>query len=214
MPKKKPIIGVSGAVGAGKSQVARIFGDLGGLVIDSDRLNHEVLEDPDTIRTIVGWWPEPLLGPDQRLDRAALARIVFADPEKKRRLESLVYPLIAARRDDMIRAGWNDQRVTAFILDSPLLFESNLDRLCDTVVFVEAGEDVRVLRLKQRRGWDVDELRRREKWQWPPADKRSRAEYTILNEGSIEGLRVCTTRVFDQIIARYAPQTEEPRSTQ
>jgi dephospho-CoA kinase len=138
-------------------------------------------------------------------DRERIAKLVFDDSEQKRRLESLVHPLIAALREDMITAGTGDPKNSAIILDSPLLLESNLDRLCHTVVFIEVSEAQRLQRLRQARGWDLEELRRRERWQMPLSEKRSRSHFTICNEGSIDQLRTQARDLFERILAEHSP---------
>jgi dephospho-CoA kinase len=205
MGPTKPIIGLCGGVGAGKSLVALEFERLGGLRIDSDELNHQVLRRPEVTRTLREWWGDEILGEDRMPDRRRIAEMVFDDPERRRPLESLVHPLIGALRQDIINSGTGDPKVKAIILDSPLLFESNLDRLCHAIVFVEASETTRLRRLQRTRGWDLRELRRRERWQRPLAEKRSRSQYAIRNEGSTEQLRSQVKDVFERILAEYSP---------
>jgi dephospho-CoA kinase len=205
MGQIKPIIGLCGGIGAGKSVVASALAEAGGLVIDSDRLNHEVLGEPEVARTLRQWWGERVVGPDGGVDRQRVAEIVFDDAEQRRRLETFVHPLIARRRENIIRGANTDPTVRAIILDSPLLFESNLGRLCHAIVFVEASEALRLRRLKRTRGWDLGELRRRERWQMPLAEKRRRSQYVIRNEGSIEQLRSQAQDVFERALAEYSP---------
>lgn len=180
----KPIVGLSGAIGSGKSTVAAEFGRQGCYVIDSDELNHAVLREPAVAGQLAEWWGEEILGPDGTPDRRKLAGIVFNDPGARRRLESLTHPLIAQRRAAMIAAASKDAALAAIVLDSPLLFESNLVQTCDAVVFVEVSDQERMQRLKQTRKWDADEVRRREQWQLPVAEKRRQADFVIDNEGA------------------------------
>jgi len=205
MGPTKPIIGLCGGIGAGKSLVAREFERLGGLLIDSDELNHQVLRRPEVTQTLREWWGDKILDENGVPDRGRIGRVIFEDREQKRRLESLVHPLIAALRQDIINAGTGDPKVKAIILDSPLLFESNLDRLCHATVFVEASETTRLRRLQRTRGWDIRELRQRERWQTPLAEKRSRSQHVICNEGSIEQLRSLAKDVFERVLAERSP---------
>lgn len=199
MKHEKPIIGLCGAIGAGKSAVAAAFAACRCLVIDSDKLNHEVLRTAEVRDILTGWWGVAILGEDGHIDRRRIGAIVFDQPQERQRLESLVYPLIATRREAMIRAGIKNPETDAIILDSPLLFESNLHELCDSVVFVEAGESERLARLKRSRGWDENEIRRRERWQMPPATKRARADFVIANHGPLASLRFSVERILEQI---------------
>lgn len=173
--------------------------------MDSDVINHQILDRPDVARQIRDWWGESVIRPDGSVNRRALAALVFADPEKKRRLESLTYPLIARERERIILASETDLAVKAIILDSPLLFESRLDRQCDAIVFIDADETTRLARLQQTRGWDVAEVRRREQWQLPAAEKQARSHYTIPNDGTVEQLRQRATEVLEDILKTFSP---------
>lgn len=202
--QKQPIIGLCGGIGAGKSFVAAEFQRLGCLVIDSDKLNGEALREPDVVRTLRAWWGEGVIDAAGFPDRRRIAEIVFADAEAKQRLESLVHPLIARRRAAMIRAVRDNPAVTAIVIDSPLLLESNLHHECDTIVFVNTTESERLRRLRAGRGWTAEELRRRESWQIPLAEKRSQAEFVVENDGPAEKLRPQVADILQTIVARHS----------
>jgi len=203
MTAKKPIIGLCGGIGAGKSRVATEFERLGCLVLDSDHLNHQVLRRPEVLATLREWWGDAVVGPAGEPDRERIAEIVFARSGERRRLEELVHPLIAAWRWDMITAAFEDQAVKAIILDSPLLFESNLDRLCDTIVFVDASWPRRLQRLQQGRHWTAEQLRQREQWQRPLDEKRLRSEFAINNEGPPDRLGPQVAEILQKIVSRH-----------
>jgi len=202
--RSKPIIGLCGGIGSGKSEVARILAAQGGLLIDSDAVNREILEEPEVREQLRSWWGPGVLRPDGSVDHRVVAQIVFNDPRQRRRLESLVHPLIVSRQDAIIQRGLDDPAVSVIILDSPLLIESNLDRVCDAVIFVEARKETRLRRLKQQRGWDADEVERRERCQAPLAAKRARSGYRIVNEGTLGELAEQTVKTLERIIARHA----------
>lgn len=204
MTRRKPVIGIIGGIGAGKSRVAAEFERQGCLVVDSDRLNHEILRQPEVLATLRDWWGEAVVAPNGGPDRRRIAEIVFADAGEKERLESLVYPLIAQRRAAMIQAVEEDSAVKAIVIDSPLLLESHLDRECDTIVFVNAGESQRLTRLRRERGWTAEEVRRREGWQLPLAEKRSRAAFVVENDGPAEKLRPQVADILAAILARHS----------
>ncbi len=202
MAHTKPVIGLTGGIGAGKSRVAAEFARQGCLVVDSDRLNHEVLRDPEVKRQLVQWWGPEVLGASGEPERGRIAQKVFGDAGAKARLERLVYPLIAAKRGAMIAAVEGASAVKAIVIDSPLLLESNLDRECDSVVFVQASDQQRLERLQRERGWTVEELNRRERWQAPPAEKRARADFVIENDGPPDGLAPQVADILQKILAR------------
>lgn len=205
----KPIIGLCGGIGAGKSSVARVFAELGGLVIDSDAICDEIQRRPEIVSILREWWGDGVIADDGGLDRRGVGRIVFARPTERKRLESLLYPLIAERRQAMIMRGLRNPAVRAIILDSPLLFESNLDRLCDSIVFVDASESQRLERVRKSRGWDERELRKRERWQLPLAEKRARCAWTIRNEGSPSELRAQAVATFNRILDTHRHRTAD-----
>ena len=183
MRRKKPIIGLCGGIGAGKSRVATEFERLGCVVVDSDRLNERVLRRADVLATLREWWGDEVIAPPDTLDRARVAEIVFADPAQRQRLEGLVHPLIIEQGEAIMQVAEEDRAVKAIILDSPLLFESKLDRMCDSIVFVEASRPQRLHRLEQQRRWSEEQLRQREQWQLSPDDKRARSQFAVNNDG-------------------------------
>jgi dephospho-CoA kinase len=204
VPRKKPIIGICGGVGAGKSRVAAEFGRLGCLVVDSDKLNHEVLLQPDILRVLQSWWGQEVVTPDGKPNRRRIADLIFADAEQKQRLEGLLHPLILQRQAAMITAVEDNPAVKAIVIDSPLLLESQLDRQCDEIVFVEAGESRRLERLRRKRGWTAEEIQRREGWQIPLVEKRSRAAFVVDNDGPAEQLRPQVADILQTILAQHS----------
>lgn len=205
MSRRKPVIGIIGGIGSGKSLVAAEFERQGCLLIAADKLNDEILRAPAVVATLRGWWGDGVLTADGAADRGRIAEIVFADAQERQRLESLTHPLIAARRAAIIEAGVDEPAVAAIILDSPLLFESRLDTQCDRIVFVEAGRAHRLDRVRRTRGWDEAELDRRELCQLPLDEKRARSHYVIPNEGSPDQIRSRVTDVLKRVLDEFSP---------
>jgi dephospho-CoA kinase len=203
--EKKPIIGLCGGIGAGKSRVAAEFARQGCQVVDSDQLNHEVLGLPAVVAMLRSWWGEGVVDASGRADARRIAEIVFADPAEKRRLEQLVYPLIAQRRAAIITQAKDNSAIKAIVLDSPLLLESNLDRECDSIVYVATSAARRLERLRQSRGWDAKELHRRERWQISPVEKQARAGFVVHNGGPPEQLGPQVSTILATILARHSP---------
>ncbi|TWT41768.1 Dephospho-CoA kinase [Phycisphaerae bacterium RAS1] len=217
----KPIIGICGGIGSGKSAVSAELERLGCCVISSDRLNNEVLAEPEVLAQLKAWWGERVVRPAEGRavagagpaagavpDRRRIAEIVFSDATQKQRLENLTHPLIARRRASIISAVEQNPAVKAIVLDSPLLFESNLDRLCNAIIFVQTAEARRLHRLQQSRNWNEQEVRRREHWQLPLEEKRRRSGYLIDNDGSPDQLHTQVSTILDEIVARHVARSE------
>lgn len=200
----KPIIGLSGGIGAGKSTVARILEALGAVVIDSDRLAHEALSEPPVVATVRRWWGESVFDPSGAVDRRAVAAIVFADAGERRRLERLLYPRIRRRREVLIARHNLDPDVKAVVLDSPKLFETGLDKRCNSVWFVEADWSLRAARVQASRGWTESELIRREKLLDPLDKKKAGTDHIIVNHLSTEALRRKLEPLFASVLASPA----------
>lgn len=193
-----PVIGLAGGIGSGKSTVADILERLGCVVSRSDREGRAALRDPEIRDTLVVWWGPSMLDGDGAIDRQRVAEIVFSDRAERDRLEKLTHPWIEARRRDLFAAASPD--APAFVIDAPLLFEAGVNEECDAVIFVEAGRDERIRRVRTDRGWTEREARRREDSQLPLDVKRSGADYVIRNDGDLSALETQVRTVLETII--------------
>jgi dephospho-CoA kinase len=198
----KPIIGIVGGIGSGKSFVAQLFGELGGLVISSDEQVSQVYRAPQVQETLRRWWGDEIIAADGAINRRAIAAKIFNQPRERERLEGLIHPLVHAARERAMSAAAQDPTVKAFIWDTPLLFETGLDQECDAVVFVETPVSQRLARVSQSRGWDSAELARREKSQWALDRKREISDYVIRNTADAGFARGQVRDVFTQILAQ------------
>lgn len=175
-----PVIGIAGGVGSGKSTVARVLGDLGCVVLDSDIAAKAALDRPQVLATIRAWWGDAVIGADGRADRRRIADVVFADPGQRTRLEGLIHPLLKHDRAAAITRARHDGR-PGVVVDAPLLFEAGVNAECDEVIFVECPREVRLARVARSRGWDAAELARREAAQWPLEMKRAQCGHVVEN---------------------------------
>jgi dephospho-CoA kinase len=193
----RPVIGLVGGIGAGKSAVASIWAELGCAVSHSDDLARSAFEEQSIRDVLLAWWGPRILDALGRIDRRAIGAIVFADEAERRRLEGLVHPWIERAREASFAAAPPSTR--AFVIDAPLLFEAGLDRICDAVVFIDAPSAARLERLGRTRGWSADELARREAAQWPLDRKRASAHHVLRNAGDMAALRDEARRLLETI---------------
>ena len=207
--ERKPVIGLVGGIGAGKSRVAQILAECGAGVIDSDALSRALLAEPEVVATLRKWWGEAILDREGRIDRGRVGDMVFTNAVERARLEGLLHPRIAQERLARLARFQADPAVRAVVLDSPLLFETGLNRQCDTVWFVDADPEVRAQRVTAGRGWSRAELDRREKLQMPLDLKRGRADSNIVNNSDAAALRAQVVRLFHQVLDQATHVTDQ-----
>ncbi|MCS6864576.1 MAG: dephospho-CoA kinase [Gemmataceae bacterium] len=195
----KPVIGLVGAIGAGKSTVARCFANRGAWVIDADALGHDALRQPEIVAALVQRWGEKIQKADGSLDRRAIARIVFADPQERNVLETIVFPYITAQMQKQIAAAQMNPQVPLIVLDAAVLLEAGWQPAIDRLVFVDAPRPLRLARLAARSGWNERDLAAREAAQWPIERKKALADAIIMNDASLPELQA---RV-DELLARW-----------
>jgi dephospho-CoA kinase len=198
-PRRKPILGIVGGIGAGKSFASRILGSLGCLVIDSDAQARDAFADAGVVAQLRTLFGDVVIRADGSIDRKLVGARIFREPILRAELEAIVHPFIAAQRDAIMLAHATDPAVRAFVWDSPLLFEAGLDAQCDAVIFVDAPHAVRLHRVKTTRGWDEAELARREASQMAIDEKRKRSRFVVPGDADEAMLRAALTRVLDEI---------------
>ncbi len=189
-------IGLTGGIGAGKSTVARLLAEHGAIVVDADALAREVVA-PGTegLREVVDAFGEDVLREDGSLDRPAVAKIVFADPDKRKTLEAITHPRIGERTKELFDSAGEDDVV---VHDVPLLVELNMAGLYEAVVVVEAPDGVRLERLEAR-GLGRDEAAERIRSQADPEQRRAVATVVIDNAGDEDALRRRVDEVWEQL---------------
>ncbi len=198
--KTKPVLGLLGAPGSGKSFVAKQFARLGCAVIDADVIAKAQLDDPAVRDQLVQWWGKSVLDASGRISRPAVAKIVFSDPQELTKLENVIHPRVAEERARLREIHQADPRVVAIVEDVPLLLEKHLEGVCDRLVFVDAPLEVRQRRVMQNRGWSAEKLAQVEKYQTPLDIKRQRADDVIDNGGGEVQLLEQVRRLLSRLI--------------
>ena len=196
----KPVIGIVGGIGAGKSTAAGQFARLGCAVIDADAIGHELLTESAVRRRIARRWGPDVLGESGEVDRKALAAVVFRDAVQLAALNRIMHPLIARRVKRRVSIARKDAAVPAVVIDAAVLLEGGWDKLCTHLIFVSAASATRAARAARRAGWARTAWRQREKSQIPLDKKRPRCDHTIDNSSSLSHLCEQVRRVFRQIV--------------
>ena len=191
-----PFVGLTGGLGAGKSEALRALGDLGAATLSTDAVVHELLAS-DELRGIVAQRLGDEVAPDGKLDRSLIAERVFADEEAREWLEAELWPRVGRRVLE-----WKqeveavDPSPRAAVVEVPLLFESGMDQAFDATIAVVADEAVRAERAGARGHASVAERTGRQLTQ---EEKAHRADYEVRNEGSLEELRENLSRVLARL---------------
>ncbi|MDQ3995418.1 MAG: dephospho-CoA kinase [Gemmatimonadota bacterium] len=200
------LVGLTGNIASGKSTVSQMLSERGATIVDADILARRAVE-PGTpgYRRIVDRWGNAVLGPDGHLDRAALRRIVFSDPEELERLNAIVHPEVERMRDALVEeARARGDRIV--VCDIPLLFERHLGENFDRIILVDAPRPLRLRRLVKDRGLREAEAQDMITAQMPAELKRARADIVIDNDGTL-------TKLEQDVAAAWATLLQAERDT-
>ncbi|MEV0485134.1 dephospho-CoA kinase [Streptomyces sp. NPDC050508] len=202
-------VGLTGGIGAGKSEVSRLLVGHGGVLIDADRIAREVVA-PGTpgLAAVVEAFGEDVLGADGSLDRPKLGSIVFADPEKLAVLNSIVHPLVGRRSRELETTAADDAVV---IHDVPLLAENALAALYDLVIVVDASPETQLDRLVRLRGMAEEDARARMAAQATREKRLAIADIVIDNDVPLETLERRVQDVWAELVRRAHEPQQPPQ---
>ena len=195
----KPIIGLVGGMGSGKSRVAQAFLQHGGFLVAGDPLGHEALRQPDILARVSQRWGERVIHADGLVDRKKLGVIVFASPVERAALEHLVFPFIEQRIREELAKAQADPKTPFVVLDAAIMLEAGWNKECDWIVYIHAPREARLQRLATQRGWTAEDVAHREHAQLPLAVKAARADVAVDNSGSVEE----TQRQVDALVQHW-----------
>jgi dephospho-CoA kinase len=185
-------IGLTGGIAAGKSEALAAFERLGAATISSDAVVHELLDSEPLLGRLTDRWGVEI-APEGQVDRARVGEIVFAEPEELSWLEGQIHPLVGKRIGTWLASLPADAEIA--VVEVPLLFESEMEKVFDTTIAVVASDPLRHSRAEARGHALVDE---REARQLAQDEKAARAEHVVENEGTIEDLE----RELSALVAR------------
>jgi len=201
-PRRFLLVGLTGGIATGKSTVSEILRQLGGEIFDADRLARDVVEpEQPAWKQIVAEFGRGVVTAEGALDRKRLGAIVFADPERRKRLEAITHPAIRARfqarLDELAAQGF----AGIVVFDAPVMIESGNYKNMDRLVVVVTDDATQAARLQERDGTDEAEGRRKIASQMPLAEKAKLADYVIDNSGAPEATAAEVRRVFAALMA-------------
>jgi dephospho-CoA kinase len=196
-------VGLTGGIGSGKSEVARLLAAHGAVVIDADALAREALAPgSDGLARVVEEFGPDVLATDGSLDRARLGQVVFGDPAKLAALNAIVHPFVGRRSRELIAGAPEDAVV---VYDVPLLVENNLQDQYDVVVVVDVPPETQLARLRQLRGMTEADARARMAAQATRERRLAAAEMVIDNTADLAALVARVDAVWGDLVARQGP---------
>jgi len=202
------LVGLTGGIGSGKSTVARMLADRGAVVLDADEFARRAVQKgtPGHAR-VQESFGAPVLTAGGEVDRERLAEVVFADPEARRRLESIIHPEVGRLFAEAVEPYRGTDRIVVYSV--PLLVETGLGAMFDVVVVVTAPEEARVARLRAR-GMEVQAARDRMAAQLSDAERGRAADVVIRNDGSLQELERRVDALWADLETRHPPARRSP----
>ncbi|MFI5359294.1 MAG: dephospho-CoA kinase [Halanaerobiales bacterium] len=182
------IIGLTGGIASGKSTVSNYLAELGAIIIDADKIAHEIMEKGKTAYwQVIEAFGREILAENGEIDRSRLGKIVFNNLEKKKILEEITHPQVIREMREKIEEYRAENKV--IVLDVPLLFEAGLDSMVDETWVVYVDRETQLQRLIARDGLSYEEANKRIQAQMSLEKKRVLADFVINNKGNIEDLK-------------------------
>lgn len=195
----KPVIGLIGGIGSGKSRVAAALAHHGAAIVAGDQLGHEALRQPEIRQRVVGRFGNSILDSTGQIDRRILGQKVFAHTGELHALEQLVFPWIERRIREEIELAREKPDVSCIVLDAAVMLEAGWNSFCDWIVYVHAPRAARLQRLAEQRGWTPKEVQARSEAQFSLTEKVTRADTAIDNAGPPEALAAQLASLLSRI---------------
>ena len=195
------VIGLTGGIGTGKSEVARLLQSLGAAVISADEVGHEAYApNSESWHEVVDTFGKEILQPSGEIDRQKLGAIVFSDPQQLEKLNAIMHPRMARMVADRIQV-LRDQGASTVVVEAALLFEAGWDSLVDEVWTTDSSVESVVERLQARNGMDEKEARRRIDSQMDPAERIERSDLVVDNSSDVSALEQTVMALWENRVS-------------
>lgn len=192
------IIGITGGIGSGKSTVASLLAELGAIIIDADKIGHEVLDtDNQARKQVVAAFGKGVLNPNGLVNRKELGKIVFNDHKALCRLNQIMHPLIKQIVKNKLRQ-FKEQEARTVVLDAPLLIEANWANMVDTIWIITASE-ANVFRRLERIGFSHEDIAACISCQLPDSEQVKMADIVVNNNYGLEELRFKVNLLWQEL---------------
>ena len=191
------VVGLTGGIGTGKSEVARVLQELGAVIINADQVGHEAYTPhTEPWQAVVDAFGEDILQPNGEIDRRKLGGIVFGDPEQLALLNRIMHPRMARMVSRQIEQ-YRERGEDVVVVEAAVLFEAGWDSLVDEVWTTESPIEAVIPRLEARNGWSEEEVRRRINSQMSAEERSARASVVVDNAGELSTLESTVKAFWD-----------------
>ena len=196
-------IGLTGGIGSGKSTVSQLLGELGAFVVDADKVGHEIyLPGKEAWKQVTAAFGQDILAPDQTIDRKKLGAIVFGSDDARKRLNSIVHPLMFTDIDRRIKEKRAEGFTQPIVIEAAILIEANWLPLTDEVWLVVTNKNAVIDRVAGQRGMSAKDTEARIASQLSDAERRKYATLVIENDGSLDDLKQKVQQAWSRISAQ------------
>lgn len=193
-------VGLTGSIAVGKSYVVSVLAELGCATFDADKIAHSVMEPGrEAYKDIVSEFGTEILREDGAIDRTRLGPIVFADAEKRKRLNEIVHPRVIEEQDRLLREVYSADPDAVTVIDAALMIESGGYKRFDKLIVVFCDRDTQIERLMQRNQITREDAERRVAAQMSSDEKRRYADYEIDTSGTFEETRERVIEVYNEL---------------
>lgn len=193
-------IALTGGLSSGKSTVRSLFKENGAYVLDADQIVHQLIETPTIQIQLIELLGPQILDKHGTVERTKIANIVFKDPQKLDDLERLLHPLVRKTVEKEFKIASNEKKWNLFVVEIPLLFETKGEAFFDKTVAVVAPVKMCKERFTQKMHLDEKNYELRTKRQLSQSEKALRADYVIINDGTLDDLKQAFDEIYSKII--------------
>ena len=195
------IVGLTGGIGSGKSELSRFFEKWGAYIFDADKEAKIIIDTKETVqKEIIAEFDTNILNAENKIDRKKLARIAFQDEGHQLRLNSIMHPYVFQEIDKQFDNVSSSNKHKIFVVDAALIYESGADTHMDFVIVITSLLRFRAERAMGRGNMTREDFMKRVDLQWTDKDKAHMADYIISNNNSLEDLKKDARKIFDQLI--------------
>jgi dephospho-CoA kinase len=195
------LIGITGGIASGKTEVAKVFRRKGAVVLSGDQIGRKVVEsNRSVLRKLVKAFGEQIMRDDGTLNRQGLGEVAFSSARGRDKLNKIVHPPLLKELRRRIR-DFKRKGKRVVVVDAALICEWGLEQELDLLVFVQSNRENKIRRLQRFKGYSRKEALDRIRSQLPDSAKKSRADFVIRNNGSLAELRKGANRAWEEIMS-------------